>query len=289
MNDIKEAAPILADTSVASSEKITVKNKRSGKSVSIGIVMVVLLLTGVAIGFYVHNNTPEKKYEKADKLFSEGQINEAIDIYTELADKQDYTKAQTRLAELYLHNDSVPLDAKKGIANLEKAYATDTVALKALMSIYQSDVKCKGTSLSNIEKLEYYAKYAIKNNKCLGYAYFHIGGVNADKKNYSLAYYYWKKAAKYGESAAAALANLGWLFYNGNGCEQDDYKARCYFEKAIEKDKDDDYSLFYLGEIYKNGYGVPIDINKAKDFYKRSAELGNEDAQKAYADMELKR
>lgn len=287
MNDIKEAAPILADTSVASSEKITVKNKRSGKSVSIGIVMVVLLLTGVAIGFFVHNNTPEKKYEKADKLFSEGKINEAIALYTELADKDNFTQAQTRLAQLYLDNDSVPLDSKKGISYLEKAYATDTVALRALMCVYQSDVKCKGTSLSNIEKLEYYAKYAIKNNKCLGVAYFLIGNVNADKEDYSLAYYYWDKAAKYGESAA--FVNLGCLFYYGNGCKQDDYKARCYFEKAIEKDQDDDYSLFYLGEIYKNGYGVPIDINKAKDFYKRSAELGNEDAQKAYADMELKR
>lgn len=287
MDDIQETGLKSSRLSVEPTEKDAATQKCKEKFVLIGVICwIVVLLTSVFIGIYFHNNTPEKKYAKADKLFSEGSIDEAIAIYTELADKENYTNAQTRLGMLYLVNDSIPLDTKKGFSYLEKAVLWDTTALSDLITIYSPQHLCKGTDLSDIEKYKHYAELAVKQGKCLGLGYFALGNYYADKKgDYSLAYYYWNKAAEHGNYKA--FANIGWLFYYGNGCAEDNDKARYYFEKAIEHNKDDSFSLYYLGEIYRNGYGVPIDLDKAKDFYKRSAELGNDYAQKEYANFEI--
>ncbi|MGN0231761.1 MAG: hypothetical protein ACI4A8_06080 [Muribaculaceae bacterium] len=265
---------------------VPLKTPRIGQKFLICLMCVIVgTLAGIAILTCIHNNMPEKKFEKANILFSEGKMDDAIAIYTELADKENYTKAQTRLGVLYLDNDSVPLDSMKGMLYLEKAYVNDTVALEYLMYINQPRHECKGVILSNPEKFEYYSKYAIRNKKCLATAYFCIGNINGSKGEYDLAYYNWEMSAKFGMSEA--FSNLGWLFYWGKGCKIDYEKARFYFEKAIERNEDDEFSLFHLGLIYKNGNGVPVDIIKAKKFLKRSAELGREDAQKVYAEMEL--
>lgn len=250
------------------------------------VVLLFLLAGGAVIGYYAYiNNTPEKKYEKANALFSEGKIDEALALYTELADKENIIKAKTRLAELYLLNDSVPLNAKKGLKYLEEAASLDSVALEYTFIVYAYDCTCKGKNLSNLEKVKFYGEMAIKQGICLSSAYFNLGNYYSYQENYSLSYYYWTKATEY--NVSGAYDNLGWMFYYGNGCKEDNQKARGYFEKALLLDPKNDYSMFFLGEIYKNGYGVPVDIEKAKEYFKKSADLGNEDSQKELADIEL--
>ena len=68
--------------------------------------------------------------------------------------------------------------------------------------------------------------------------------------------------------------NLGSLYLNGQGVEQDYKRAFELFEKAAELESD--YGMSSLAFLYENGYGVNMDINKAIDLYKEAAELGNQ-------------
>lgn len=262
------------------------KDWRLGKAKVLIFTGIGIMLVGFVIGICIYNNTPERKFERAHKLFSEGKIEKAIKVYTELADEENFVKAQTELGRLYLDNDSVPLNAKKGLAYLEKAAAMDSVALYDLFLVY-GGYQCKGADLSNYEKLEYYLNFAIKHGNCLKYAYYILGNMKESDDDYSSAYYYWKKSADLG--LANAYDKLGLMFWYGLGCEGDGWKAKYYFEQALKLDDKDDFAMFYLGLIYERPteYALPVDKEKAKEYYRRAAELGNEDAQRNYGNMEL--
>ena len=64
-------------------------------------------------------------------------------------------------------------------------------------------------------------------------------------------------------------------------------KARSYWQKALKINNEDDYALYYLGILYKYGYGVDIALGKAYKFLTKSADLGNDDAKKEVADLEM--
>lgn len=111
------------------------------------IILSLILISGVSYGIWLayNNSKPSEQYIKANKLFSEGKIEEAISIYSKLMKKNNYIPAKTKLGELYTMNDSVTPNYRLGIKYLTENAPLDSLALFDLMSIYnpESDL-CEG-------------------------------------------------------------------------------------------------------------------------------------------------
>lgn len=249
-------------------------------------IFAILVCASIGVCYWYNQyDSVEGKYARANEFFHDGKTSKAIELYTQLAEEEGYTKAKTRLGLLYIFNDSIETDAKKGFKYLKEAAISDSIAMDKLLRLYRG-VNAKGKTYNNPENAIYYANMAIKNNMCLSDAYFTLGNAYSDKEDYESAFYYWNKAAKEYQNPGA-FGNLGWMFYNGLGCKENNERAFEYFSRAINIRENDDYSLFYLGLMYLNGYGVKKDIMQGKSYIKRSAELGNEDAKKEYARLEM--
>ena len=68
-----------------------------------------------------------------------------------------------------------------------------------------------------------------------------------------------------------AQAQIGILYYYGNGVAEDDAKAVEYFNKSIEGGSDLGY--LRLGIAYEEGKGVAQDLNSALDCFHKALEI----------------
>ena len=66
---------------------------------------------------------------------------------------------------------------------------------------------------------------------------------------------------------------IGWIYENGYGVEQDYAKALEWYTKVAEAGNI--YAMNNIGEFYQNGFGVEQDYAKAMEWYTRAAEAGN--------------
>lgn len=294
--DHKAKENITSDSSLSSEDKVATlsdeskasdkRNKKHFMKVFL-IVFSVIVIASIGVGsyfLYKHYTDNEYLMNKANETFKNGEIKKALEMYEELADKKDYIPAKSRLGNLYLENDSVPLDFEKGMAYLESIAINDTVALNDVMAIYLGR-KCKGQDFTNIDKAKYYAELALNKGVILADAYFVLGNVASDKNDNATAYYYWEKSSQYNKREA--LDNLGWMTYNGNGCKIDYAKAYGYFKKALEINSEDSYAMYYLGLFYLYGDVVKQDKYEARRLFKRAADLGDEDAAKEYSKLQM--
>ena len=294
--DSKAKENISSDASLTSEEKVTnpsdeskasdKRNKKHFMKVLL-IAFSAIVIVSASIGsyfLYKHYTDNEYLMNKANETFKNGDINKALEMYEELADKKDFVPAKSRLGYLYLENDSVPLDFKKGLPYLESVAINDSDALNNLMSIYLGR-KCKGQDFTNLDKAKYYAELALNKGIILADAYFVLGNVASEKNDNATAFYYWEKSSQYNKQEA--LDNLGWMTYNGNGCKIDYAKAYGYFKKALEINSEDEYAMYYLGLFYLYGDVVKQDKYEARSLFKRAADLGNEDAAKEYSKLQM--
>lgn len=222
----------VADRSEKKDAKVGNKSKQSLKVVL--TIISFMFVASISIGFYIlyrHYTNNEYLMNNANETFTKGDIKNALEIYEELASKKDYVPAKTRLGYLYLVNDSVPLDTANGLKYLKEASVTDSTAMQYLIKVYMG-APCKGEKLTNIEKSKYYAEIAIKKGFLMGFAYFCLGNYFSEKGDLASAYYNWEKSSEY--KCAEAFDNLGWMFYNGNGCDVDLNKSYRYFQRALE-------------------------------------------------------
>lgn len=262
-----------------------VKRKHSFKVLLIALLAVVV--SSICIGSYFlyrHYTSNEYLMNKANETFKKGEIKKALVMYEELADKKDYVPAKSRLGCLYIINDSVPLDVKKGVKYLEESSVSDTISLRYLLGIYLGST-LKGKEIKNNEKAKYYAEIALKRGVLLGEAYLALGNYYADKEDFASAYYNWEKSSKY--KIASAFDNLGLMTYNGYGCKVDMNKSYRYFQKSLKLNSKDDYALYYTGLFYLNGEVVKQDKLKARDYFKKAADLGNKNAIEEYSKLQL--
>lgn len=263
------------------------KHSKPYKKVVLVFLLVCLIIAVLVSGglWYHKTSQPEYQYAKADTLFKHGKTKEALEDYTKLADEQNYVKAKTRLGVLYVDNDTVKPNYKLGIKYLTEVAYVDTTALEQLYDIYIPTSEINNSKFTNLDKLGKLAKKAIDKDFYLGRSYYILGAIAAENKDYELAFYNWDKSASYHYSLA--YTQIGWLYLNGYGCEEDDTKAMKYFRKAISIDKKEDYAMALIGYLYKYGYGVDIDLGKAYKYLSKSAELGNDDAKKEVADLKM--
>jgi hypothetical protein len=81
-----------------------------------------------------------------------------------------------------------------------------------------------------------------------------------DRGEYKIAINYWLPRAEKG--GAIAQDNLGTMYFNGTGVEQDYKEAVKWFTKAAEQGNAS--GQLHLGSAYANGNGVLMDLSKAK-------------------------
>ncbi|MCX7113121.1 MAG: hypothetical protein NTX45_23995 [Proteobacteria bacterium] len=91
--------------------------------------------------------------------------------------------------------------------------------------------------------------------------------------NNEYAVFWYTRSAKQGN--ARAQNNLGSMYRNGRGVEQDDEMAIYWYEKAAKQG--DGSAQCNLGSIYESGFWW--DNNKAVYWYEQAAEQGHSDAQ----------
>lgn len=262
-----------------------VKKKRFLKVLM--IALLAFLAVSVCAGSYIiyrHYTSNEYLMNKANETFKKGEIKKALEMYEELANKKDYIPAKSRLGYLYIINDSVSLDVKKGLKYLEEASTTDSISLYYLLKIYQGST-FKGKNIRNMDKAKSYAEIAIRENTLLKYAYLFLGNYSLEQEDYASAYYYWEKSSKY--KYAKAFRNLGLMYYNGWGCRADLNKAYRYFEKTLKLDSRNEVALYFMGLFYLNGEVVKQDKLKARDYFKQAADLGDENAIEEYSKLQL--
>ena len=79
------------------------------------------------------------------------------------------------------------------------------------------------------------------------------------------------------DGSAVSAYNIGKMYHYGDGVEKDYAMAAQWWEKALELDPDYLNALEWLGWIYRqNEYGVKPDAEKSEMYLQRAAELGSE-------------
>ena len=98
---------------------------------------------------------------------------------------------------------------------------------------------------------------------------------NGVQQDAKLAALSYRKAAEQGH--VMAQRELATLYANGQGVLQDDQQAAVWFEKSAEQG--DAYSQYVLGIRYTNGNGVAKDTKKAEKWFRKAAEQGDQHSQ----------
>ena len=100
--------------------------------------------------------------------------------------------------------------------------------------------------------------------------WFSLGTEALQNEDYETAVRYLEMAAEAGE--AAAQTNLGIMYVNGIGVEQNHEKAVEYFLQAAEQGQP--IAQTNLGVLYAGGDGVEQDYEKALEYYRQAADQG---------------
>ena len=85
------------------------------------------------------------------------------------------------------------------------------------------------------------------------------------------------------KNIGSILTEMGVLYYNGNSeihVKKDVNAAIGFFNKAVKFN--DPVAIYNMGVLYRDGVGVENDNAKARDLFKQAAELGYPDAQSEY-------
>ena len=96
-----------------------------------------------------------------------------------------------------------------------------------------------------------------------------------ERGNYKSAFNSYKRIAYLG--SAYGQNQVGYMYTNGVGVEQDYKKAVKYFRMSAKQGNED--AQFNMGIMYTYGYGVKQSYKKAAWYYRKSAEQGFANAQ----------
>ena len=78
-----------------------------------------------------------------------------------------------------------------------------------------------------------------------------------------------------------AQYNLGIMYWDGRGVQQDYRTAVKWLRKAAEQGFADSQNL--MGRAYEEGWGVTKDLDEAVQWYRKASEQGNVDAKQNLA------
>jgi len=95
-------------------------------------------------------------------------------------------------------------------------------------------------------------------------------------KDYAKAIKWYRKAAD--QKSAYAQGSLGWMYQNGLGVQKDDAEAVRWYRMAA--DQGNAAAQYSLGLAFENGRGVPRNEAEALEWYRKAADQGFAEAQK---------
>lgn len=119
---------------------------------------------------------------------------------------------------------------------------------EAVRAMEEAEAACPAHCFPN--KLEdiLVLNYAIKMNPNGGKAYYYLGNLNYDKKQYGASKDLWEKSAELDVTFPTVFRNLALVYYNKFNMQRE---AQVSLEKAFELDKTDARVFLELDQLYK--------------------------------------
>lgn len=209
-----------------------------------------------------------------DKTIAGGGINKTVKNYIYVDVNAGY--------KLMNIGDKIPVNAnnltplqmwQKGLEDFNNAKYSDAVNWFK-----------KGADAGHIESqrflaILYYNGVGTKQNENIAFNYFYkaakqgdiisqnfVGYKYYEKSKYDSCFYWTSEASK--QNNSIAFANLGFLYINGFGCEQNFKKAFNCLKRA-EKDKIP-AAMLNLSYLYGNGYGVEKNETLKHEYYSKA-------------------
>lgn len=231
-------------------------------------------------------NFDSEDYSRAPKELGKYAI--ISDKFTDTVyDENDHTIFECRLKDVFYEangrsgNSYEPNDVLPYI--MENGLKLKLVEIELLEEVDVKDFSISGITLVDSRTGEKYEFGEEILNKSEGYRLvvkkldaFHIGETYqySYRKNYKKAAEWYQVAIKQG--SVDAMLNLGILYYNGTGVDQDYKKAFELFSKPAEQG--DALAQRTLAFCYRDGGGVEQNIDKALEWFEKAAEQDDEDA-----------
>lgn len=193
----------------------------------------------------------------------------AYSMYIKVAES-DIVEAQEQLCEAYFEgNDYLKKDYKECVRWGEKAIAQGSRDVRFETAYASSEI-------GNYDRAkELYLELANEGNS---------GAMNnyaCELSDPTEKFEWFKKAADHGSDYG--WWNLGTLYRDGEGVDQNDEKAVECFATAAEKGQK--YAMEALAFMYLEGRGVDQDSDKAIEWYLKAADYGETDALKRVAEI----
>jgi len=181
-------------------------------------------------------------------------------------------KATRTLGQMHLSGNYVKQDSKKGVALFLKAARLGDVASQLALGNYY--ITSKKTDYNPSKAAYWYAKAAKKKDPDAQYALAELyrTGVGVEE-NEKKALKLYKKAEKQGHQKASLI--IGKKYYLDKK-KPDHKKAFEMFKRSATQGEAE--ASFYLGEMYFNGQATKKDIKQAFNWYSKAASLGYSDA-----------
>jgi len=207
------------------------------------------------------------EYKNGVLAYNAKDYSKANDWFHKAAEKGN-SQAMYIIGLLYFNGEGV--DQNYTVAYNWSKKAADKGVAGAMNSIGVCYVNGYGVPVNITEAINWYKKAAKKGEEIalgnLGYLYKNGTGV---PKNISESIFWFTKACKKGNSDACF--QIGFLYHDGVEVKQDFQEARNWYNKSIRIDNNLN-ALKNLGWMYENGQGEQQNISKASDCYKKATE-----------------
>ena len=183
----------------------------------------------------------------------------------------DNPYAQIALGFLYYYGNGVEQDMEKGKELFQSAADTGVVEGYYGLAVVAKNEEDIETALGHYNKVVEEGTEPLY----IAYAMNNLGHMYRNgegvEQDYAKAAEWFTKAADLGNTTA--MNNLGYMYASGEGVEQDGAKAIEWYTKVA--DLGDADAMVALGSIYQSGIGVEQDGAKAVEWYTKAVELGN--------------
>lgn len=224
------------------------------KSITLGNSMAKIGLGQL----YEEGSGVDTDYDKAKSLYEEAIANGCVE-------------ANFGLADLYLAGYGVDPNPTKAIEYGELAIkgSEPEWLLRTYVLLMDAYVGFFDGIDKDVTKVDEYAKKVEEYGQNFDQYYtYYIGMAYVYTEEYSKAKEWFEK-----EDTDSSLYELGYMYLNGNGVDQDYQKAKEYFEKSADKGYAS--AMDWLGWLYENGNGVDKDLNKAIEWYEKEGQAGS--------------
>lgn len=187
------------------------------------------------------------------------------------------TEAQIILGTLYYEGRDVLPNPDEAIRLFEKAAEQGSIEAQIKLGTLYYEKEDFKNAIRLFDKAA--DQGSVEAQRRLGTIYYK--GYNDFKPNPKEAAYYFQNAVN--EGNVEAQRNLAILYYRGAGVEKNLTRAEELLKQAAEKGNAK--AQYNLGDFYKNTEGF-INLDEAKRWFKEAADQGNEDALRAFNELD---